>query len=59
MVTTSKNATMLFIKQVAEDTNVKTAQDLQKALIERSSKEEVPTNVGLAYIRSEVHELLR
>jgi len=59
MVTTSKNATMLFIKQVAEDTQVKTAQDLQRALIERSSQEEVPTNVGLAYIRSEVHELLR
>ncbi len=59
MVTTSKNATMLFIKQVAEDDSIITAQDLQKALIERSSKEEVPTNVGLAYIRSEVQELLR
>jgi len=59
MVTTSKNATMMFIKQIAEDENVKTAQDLQKALIERSAQEEVPTNIGLAFIRSEVSELLR
>jgi len=58
MVSASKNATMLFIKQVSEDPNVKTAFELQKALIERSSKEEVPTNVGLAYIRNEVNEFL-
>ena len=58
MINTSKNATMLFIKQVAEDENLKNATDLQRALIERSSKEEVPTNLGLAYIRSEVTELL-
>jgi len=57
MVVTSKNATMLFIKQISEDLDLKTAFDLQKALIERSSKEEVPTNIGLAYIRSEVAEL--
>jgi hypothetical protein len=58
MIVTSKNATMLFIKQVSEDKNIQTANDLQKALIERSSKEEVPTNVGLAFIRNEVSELL-
>ena len=58
MVSTSKNATMLFIRQVAEDPEVKNAFDLQKALIERSAKEEVPTNVGLSYIRNEVNELL-
>ncbi len=57
MIATSKNATMLFIKQVAEDDNVKTSYELQKALIERSANEEVPTNVGLAYIRNEVSEL--
>jgi len=58
MIVTSKNATMLFIKQVSEDADVQDADSLQKALIERSSKEEVPTNVGLAYIRNEVTELL-
>ncbi len=58
MIVTSKNATMLFIKQVSEDKNIKDAAGLQKALIERSSKEEVPTNVGLAFIRNEVTELL-
>jgi len=57
MIATSKNATMLFIKQVADDENVKTAHELQKALIERSAKEEVPTNIGLSYIRNEVNEL--
>ena len=58
MISTSKNATMLFIKQVSEDKKIRTAQELQQALIERSSKEEVPTNIGLAYIRNEVTELL-
>ncbi len=58
MIATAKNATMLFIKQTSEDTNLKTAGDLQRALIERSAQEEVPTNIGLAYIRNEVTELL-
>ncbi len=58
MITTSKNATMLFIKQVSESPDINTAYDLQKALIERSAKEELPTNVGLAYIRNEVTDLL-
>jgi len=58
MISTSKNATMIFIKKVSESTNINTAYDLQKALIERSAKEELPTNIGLAYIRNEVTELL-
>ncbi len=58
MITTSKNATMLFIKQTSENDNIKTAYDLQKALIERSAKDELPTSVGLAYIRNEVTDLL-
>ncbi len=58
MVTTSKNATMLFIKQTSEDAQIQSAYDLQKALIERSAKEEVPTHIGLAYIRNEVSEFL-
>ncbi len=58
MVTTSKNATMLFIKKVSENPHIQSAQDLQKALIEQSAKEELPTSVGLAYIRNEVNELL-
>jgi len=57
MITTSKNATMLFIKKVSEMENVQTSYDLQKKLIEKSSNEELPTNVGLAYIRNEVTEL--
>ena len=58
MITTSKNATMLFIKKVSQLEDVHTAYDLQKKLIEKSSNEELPTNVGLAYIRNEVTELL-
>jgi len=58
MIVTSKNATMMFIKHISEDPSVKTAYDLQRSLIERSAKEEVPTNIGLAYIRNEVNELL-
>ena len=58
MISTSKNATMLFIRQISEDDKIKTSHDLQRALIERSSKEEVLTNIGLSYIRNEVSELL-
>jgi len=58
IISTSKNATMMFVKQISENPEVKTAYDLQRALIEGSAKEEVPTNIGLAYIRNEVSEIL-
>jgi len=58
MITKSKNATLLFIKQTAQDDNIKTATELQQALIERSAQEELPTNLGLTFIRNEVNELL-
>jgi hypothetical protein len=56
-ITAAKNATMMFINQVSSNPEVKTAFDLQKALIEGSAKDEVPTNIGLSYIRNEVSEL--
>jgi len=59
VILTTKNATMLFIRQIVEDANIITAQDLQRALVEKSANEEVPTNVGLAFIRGEVDELLK
>ncbi len=58
MVTNSKNATMLFIKKISQSPDVHSAQDLQQALIEQSVREELPTSIGLAYIRNEVTELL-
>jgi len=58
MIKTSKNATMLFIKRLSENTSIKTAYDLQQALIEQSAKDELPTSIGLACIRKEVNELL-
>ncbi len=58
MITTSKNATIYTIQQIASDEEVKTAQDLQRMLIEKTMSEESPSNLGLEYIRNEVNELL-
>ncbi len=58
MIVTSKNAMLMFIKQTSEDASVQTASDLQNMLLERSANDELPTKIGLAYIRNEVTELL-
>ncbi len=58
VIVTTKNAMLMFIKQTSEDTSVKTATDLKNRLLERSANDEVPTKIGLSFIRNEVNELL-
>ncbi len=58
IIVTAKNAMLMFIKQTAEDPEVETATGLQNKLLERSAKDEIPTKIGLSFIRNEVNELL-
>ncbi len=58
IIVTSKNAMLMFIKQTSDNPAVKNAYDLQNMLLERSAKDEVPTKIGLSFIRNEVNELL-
>ncbi len=57
IITTSKNATIFFIRNLAQDETILTAFDLQKAILTRAIEKEVPTEMGLEYIRNEVADL--
>jgi len=57
ILTTSKNATIFFIRNLAQDESLKTSFDLQKAILTKAVEKEVPTELGLEYIRNEVSDL--
>ncbi len=58
IISTSKNATIFFVRNIAEDENVKTAQDLQQNILSKAVESGVPTDVALEFIRNEVSEIL-
>jgi len=58
MIVTSKNATIFFIRNLAQDEEIKDAHALQKAIITKALETGVPTEMGLEYLRNEVLDLL-
>ena len=58
MVKTAKNAIIFFIRNISEDEEIKTASDLQKAIMEKSADNELPTDFALEFIRNEVADIL-
>ena len=57
IITTSKNATIFFIRNLAQDEEIKTAYELQKNILSKAIEKEVPTEMGLEYLRNEVSDL--
>ncbi len=57
VIVTSKNATMHIIAKLATDENIKDAQQLREAVLERMVQTEPPSNTALAFIKSEIEEL--
>ncbi len=57
IITTSKNATIFFVRNLAQDESLVSAQDLQRAILTKAVEKEVPTEMGLEYLRNEVSDL--
>ncbi len=57
IITTSKNATIFFIRNLAQKDDISNAFDLQKAILNQAVEKEVPTEMGLEYLRNEVSDL--
>ena len=58
IITTSKNATIFFIRNIAEDEALKNANDLQQTILSKTIENGAPTDVALEFIRNEVSEIL-
>ncbi len=58
MIKTGKNAIIFFIRNIAEDDEIKSAKELQKTILLKSADNELPTDFALEYIRNEVAEIL-
>ncbi|AOW19694.1 DUF7935 family protein [Urechidicola croceus] len=57
VIVTSKNATTHIIKKTAENIDVKTAQNLREAILNRMVKSAPPSNTALSFIKEEVGQL--
>lgn len=57
VIVTSKNATVHIIKKTAEDINIKNAQQLREAVLQRMVKGNPPSTTGISFIKEEIKEL--
>lgn len=58
VIIASKNATTHIIKKTSDLESVKTAQELREAVLKRILETSAPSTTALAFIKSEVHDLL-
>ncbi|MDC9724146.1 MAG: hypothetical protein PSN34_15440 [Urechidicola sp.] len=54
---TSKNATSHIIKKTAENSELKSAQELREAVLQKMIDGNPPSQIGLTFIKEEVKEL--
>jgi hypothetical protein len=57
VIVASKNATIFFIRNTAQDEDLNNAFELQKAILTKAVEKGVPTETGLEFLRNEASDL--